>query len=589
MLLRRFSALLVLAIAFLYGSATQTCFAQACIGCTPLDDAAGPAYLGLYPLGLYPGGTNTPPLAHLALALAAASNVVPRSTDGAPDANGRIGFLSIGMSNANQEFAAYERAADTNLGRNARVIIVDGAISSQTAELISNPAAPYWNIVDGRVAAAGLDRDQVQVVWLKEALGTVPLLTFPNHADTLEMHVHTIVTYLKDKFPQLRMCFVSSRIYGGYTSNPMRNEPLSYETGFAFRNLIEAQITGDPTLNANPMAGPVEAPVILWGPYLWANGTVPRASDGLTWVPADYEADYIHPSALGEDKVAAMLTSFFGTDAKATPWYLADTADLVYVDAFKDAYVDAALPNTNFGADAQLTWQYPGKRAYMQFDLSGVVDSVVIAKLSMRVLPEAQTGWTDIMLVDDTTWNELTITAATAPLFSATKLGTIPGASPGTAISLDVTSAVQAALAAAPGSAQLCVAARSRPGLVVDEHVWSREGGDAPRLVLTTVPKATAVGRTPSGARALTVITAPNPVRHGARIGIAGARRGERAEVTIVDVRGSVVRTLTTRDATQPIQWDGRDDKARWVPSGVYFARASYANRTGVGKIVVLR
>ena len=588
----RWVAAMVLTAALASLSTADFAHAQACVGCTPLDDAAGPAYLGIYPLGLYPGSTNTPPPAHLALALAAAADIVPRNAAGTPAANGRIGFLSIGMSNTNQEFAAFERAEDTNLARNARIIIVDGAVGGQSADVIQNPAAPYWNIVDARVAASGLDPDQVQVVWLKEADGMVSTFTFPDHADTLEAHVRSIVTNLKDKFPQLQICFVSSRIYGGYSSNPMRNEPLSYETAFAFRNMIDAQITGDPTLNPDPSAGPVEAPVILWGPYLWANGTVPRASDGLTWVLADYEADNIHPSGPGENKVAAMLSGFFNTDVTAAPWYLADTADLVYIDAHKDAFVDASFPATNFGTLSQLTWGNPGKRAYLQFDLSSVVDSVVCAKLSMRVLPNSATGLADIVLINNTTWNETTITAATAPPFSATLLGTIPNASAGTAISLDVTAQVQALLSAAPGSAQLCVGVRAGQGPMGDQQVWSREGGHAPRLVLTTIPKATSVGRTPNAKQALWVTTAPNPVRHGASIILGGARAGERATVVIVDVRGAIVRTLTAADATQPIVWDGRDDRGSRVPSGVYFARASlpaHLGRTGVGKIVVLR
>src|SRR5262245_47858476 len=87
--------------------ATPTRAALTCPACTPLDDAGGPPHLGTWPLGLYPGASNTPPPAHAALAAAAAANVVPRGTSGAPSANGWIGLLSIGMSNTNQEFATF--------------------------------------------------------------------------------------------------------------------------------------------------------------------------------------------------------------------------------------------------------------------------------------------------------------------------------------------------------------------------------------------------------------------------------------------------------------------------------------------------
>jgi len=291
-----------------------------------------------------------------------------------------------------------------------------------------------------------------------------------------------------------------------------------------------------------------------------------------------------------------MLTAFFGTDAVATPWYLANTgADLLPIDASKDAYIDIAQPATNFGALTQLTWANSGKRAYMQFDLSSVVDSVVYAKLSMRVLPTAVTGSSEVVIVGNTTWNELTITAATAPPFGATVLGTIPGASAGTAISLDVTAAVQAALVAAPGSAQLSLGVRPRPGPQGDQQVWSREGGDAPRLVLTTIPRATPVGRTPAAKRALVITTAPNPISDRARISIGGLGHGEGVTVSIVDVRGTLVRTLTidSRDsATRELDWDGRDDRSHRVASGVYFVHAVATGRNGATatqKIVVVR
>ncbi len=570
--------------------------AQACVGCTPLDDTTGPMYLGTYPLGLYPGVSNTPPAAHLALAMLAAANVVPRDAAGFPDADGLVGMLSIGMSNTNQEFAAFERAQDVNLVRDARLVILDGAVGGQSAEVIMNPLAPYWNTVDARVAATGLDPDQIQVVWLKEADGLVATTAFPDHADTLETHLRAIVTHLKDRFPQLQLCFVSSRIYGGYSSNPARNEPLSYETAFAYRNLIDAQASGDPTLNADAGAGPVEAPVVVWGPYLWANGIIPRASDGLTWVPADYEPDNIHPAASGENKVAAMLTGFFNGNAMATPWYLANNgADLAFIDAHKDAYVDAALPASNFGGLTELTWSTAGKRAYTQYDLSSVVDSVVYAKLSLRVLPTAQIASGEVVVVPNTTWNELTITAATAPPFAGAVLGIIPNASAGTAVSLDVTSAVQAAIAAAPGSAHLSLGIRPRPGPQGDQQVWSREGGDAPRLVLTTIPRATSIGRTPSAKRALVITTAPNPISDRARIAVTGANENETISATIVDVHGKVVRTLTTGESAggaAEFVWDGRDQRARVVASGVYFVRAETAGRNGATatrKIVVVR
>ena len=55
----------------------------------------------------------------------------------------------------------------------------------------------------------------------------------------------------------------------------------------------------------DPDAGAVRAPLLLWGPYLWADGVNPR-SDDLVWLLTDLESDHVHPSPSGEEKVSTM-------------------------------------------------------------------------------------------------------------------------------------------------------------------------------------------------------------------------------------------------------------------------------------------
>jgi hypothetical protein len=85
--------------------------------------------------------------------------------------------------------------------------------------------------------------------------------------------------------------------------------------------LIEAQINGDPELNYNPALGPVVAPYLSWGPYLWIDGTNPR-SDGMVWTQDDLGNDCVHPSASGNAKVAAQLLAFFKSDSTTQSWFL---------------------------------------------------------------------------------------------------------------------------------------------------------------------------------------------------------------------------------------------------------------------------
>jgi FlgD Ig-like domain len=564
--------------------------AQTCPSCTPLDDVSGPPHRGVWLLGLYPGSSNAPPPAHAALATSAAANIVPRNASGAPSAAGWIGMLSIGMSNTNQEFATFERIADSDLARNARIIVVDGAVGGQSADVIVDPTDPYWDIVDDRVRVAGLDPDQIQVVWLKQAEGAVPDTSFPAHAETLQAHVRNIVTHLKDRFPNLRICFLSSRIYGGYGSNPARTEPLSFEGGLAMRWVLEDQIAGDPGLNPDPGMGLVEAPVLLWGPYLWANGATPRASDGLTWLPADYESDFIHPAPGGEAKVAALLDGFFTTNPYAVPWYLDDPgADLDTVGTVADAYVEAANPSTNYGAATVLRWG-SGVRAYVKFDLTSVVGTVVHAKLAMKVPAYIATRPTEVVGVSNTTWNEAAITAATAPAFDLAVIDTIPQASSGTAVGVDVTAEVLTALTLPPGSRRMTLGLRAIPGHLVIQEVLSRESLEGPWLVLTTVRSAVGVEPSSIGApQPIALEVRPNPSRGAAEISLALSRNIATASVEIFDLNGRRVRVLhlgPLSAGSHRLSWDGRDAVGRSAASGIYWVRTR-GDGLQVGRMLV--
>lgn len=77
---------------------------------------------------------------------------------------------------------------------------------------------------------------------------------------------------------------------------------------------------GDAMVQIDPALAYDKAPVLLWGPYLWTDGTKGR-SDGITWQQSDTAADGTHPSQTGQQKVARLLLDFFTTDASAKPWF----------------------------------------------------------------------------------------------------------------------------------------------------------------------------------------------------------------------------------------------------------------------------
>jgi len=124
--------------------------------------------------------------------------------------------------------------------------------------------------------------------------------------------LRSIVEILSTKFAQLKLVYVSSRIYGGYSETDLSPEPIAYESAFAVKWLIEERIN-----NSGPDSS---VPWVSWGPYLWADGLTPR-SDGLTWERSDFGPDGVHPSAQGVLKVATMLLEFFQNGTTTKPWF----------------------------------------------------------------------------------------------------------------------------------------------------------------------------------------------------------------------------------------------------------------------------
>lgn len=285
------------------------------VGFTPFTDPFAKPYQGKA-VGLYPDG-NQPPAAFLDLGMQQSADIRPRDTTGAADPNGRIVLLSVGLSNTTQEWSAFIPLARADRLRNAAVVPVDGAFGGWTAAMIATKPDQYWPMVDGRLAAAGVTGAQVQAVWIKLAESN-PSAAFPADAQQLQSDLVTVVRQARARFPNLKIAYLSSRIYAGYADTPLNPEPYAYQTGFAVKWLIEQQINGDSKLDV--ASG--QAPWLAWGPYLWADGVRSRF-DGLTWSCSDLQSDGTHPSASGQQKVARMLLDFFHSDPTARPWFLA--------------------------------------------------------------------------------------------------------------------------------------------------------------------------------------------------------------------------------------------------------------------------
>src|SRR5690554_3094056 len=313
----------------------------------PLIDMGDATYFG-YEGGLYPGGSNTMPPAHAAEGARRGALIQPLDVEGNPDAEGKIVLLSVGLSVTTMEFCVALGLHSPHDGVTCRdesfvglarkdpavaldtVFFLNGAYGGQVGTVWDEPEEPHYDrISQALMPPLGVSEAQVQVVWLKvvNSVDGKPTLPDPNaDAYSLMATLGNIVRALQVRYPNLQQVFLTSRNYSGYTNRTINPEPYAYETGFAVKWLIGAQIRQMESGEVDPIAGDLNydatAPWLAWGPYLWADGLNPR-SDGVFWTRAHFGNDGTHPSVLGREVVGGMLLDHFKTSPYTRCWFLA--------------------------------------------------------------------------------------------------------------------------------------------------------------------------------------------------------------------------------------------------------------------------
>jgi len=344
---------------------------------TPLMDmpqASGPCLTyKSFPGGLFENCSDSVPADHDADGKKFASLVEPLDINGNPSPTGRVVLLSIGMGAAANEFSGFIVQARGALTVNQTTLsLLNGAETDMDACFWIPAFGPptcdasipnNYDRIDTMLTNQGLSPLQVQAVWIKNANGRthsqatgcpphgtlcVPLCdetiegcsNTANTTDALnfEQELGETVRAAYQRFPNLKLAFITSRIFAGYSAPGGGNpEPFAYEYGFSVQWLIEAQIKQIRSGEANtidPVAGDLNynngsAPWINWGPYFWADGPTPR-SDGLAWCggslspnPPCNGANDFAPN--GEDPVVVtkqdnMLMNFF-LNSPYTTWF----------------------------------------------------------------------------------------------------------------------------------------------------------------------------------------------------------------------------------------------------------------------------
>jgi hypothetical protein len=291
-----------------------------------LTDMGTGTYLGAQG-GLYLNGSNVMPPDHDADGVSLAQSIQPLDANGNPSPTGKYALLSVGMSVTFDTFLAFmqDRTADPSI--NKSLVLAPGAQPSLGAVAWADITNPAWvDTLNYFLPQVGITPQQVVAAWV-ENVDANPHGSFPSDQATLQSELETSAQILHTLFPNLKLVFFSGREYAAYENglqHPGDKEPFAYESSFAVRGVIQDQLNGVAKMNYKPANGPVVAPWVAWGPYLWTNGLMARG-DGQVWPCHDFRSDGQHPStdAGGSERDANMLLNFMKTNDATAPWFLA--------------------------------------------------------------------------------------------------------------------------------------------------------------------------------------------------------------------------------------------------------------------------
>lgn len=286
----------------------------------PLDELGKNEYKG-HTGGLYPDGSNSMPPAFYNDAVDMAKSVQPLDENGKPSANGKIGLVSVGASTVTMFARGLETQLPKVKGLNKELVFVDCAIGGQDLSKIMIPSANFWTVVDQRLVDASVSREQVQVVFFQEDNLKNRSADLDGRGKGLVADFTYMAQFLKQHYPNLKIIYLTGRHTTAFMpveGKDKHREPRAYINGWACKWVIENQINGDPELS---FKGPdAKAPLLMWGPYFWTQGTKQRA-DGYTWGPELLSQDGIHPNDAGIERVAKDLIDFWKQDPVSQLWF----------------------------------------------------------------------------------------------------------------------------------------------------------------------------------------------------------------------------------------------------------------------------
>src|SRR5262249_56600801 len=134
-------------------------------------------------------------------------------------------------------FRMFKELADRDPQKASAVSIVNCAVGGAGVSSWAKPRSGTWQTVADRLKQADVTQEQVQVAWIKHAEpGPSPDVSPLQYARKVKDDIAASLAITRATFTNMRVAYLSSRIYGGYNIAGIRRvnpEPFAYETAFS--------------------------------------------------------------------------------------------------------------------------------------------------------------------------------------------------------------------------------------------------------------------------------------------------------------------------------------------------------------------
>lgn len=321
--MKRLYILLMLLTVASHLSAQKDCSRDS-IGLVPLSDLQSGFYRG-YKGGFY-DGTNTRPVSHSNDLKNEINKISPLDKDGNPASNGAIVFIGVGASNPRTEFDTFMAMANKRPDLNPNLKLINTCIGGQGIQKMNQSSDNYWTQTYKLIEdSLGYNRKQVQLAWIETENTQTGDTLFPRAPLSLVDDYRVLMQTLLQNFPNLKICYVSSRAYARFTADTGGVGkgllfPRDYYSGFAIKWMVDSAIHHSPGFE---FAGAGrKAPLVTWGSYHWSDGSRKRSDGFYLDCATDLGGDGLHLSEAGENKIGQLMLTFFATDSLAKLWFL---------------------------------------------------------------------------------------------------------------------------------------------------------------------------------------------------------------------------------------------------------------------------